>query len=91
MTTTTIKYESIDMGWTRGEQVESFIEARAAVEGGAFCYDEVFGLVTITRADVPSKLPGALISRSHNRLFFKGEWRAFSKAARIREQNKRDW
>jgi hypothetical protein len=79
------------MGWTCSEDVQAFVEARAAAEGGAFCYDEVFGLVTITRADVPSRLPGGLIGVSRNRLFFKGKWRPFSEAARIREQNKRDW
>tara|TARA_R100000329_G_scaffold145145_1_gene130418 strand:+ start:419 stop:748 length:330 start_codon:yes stop_codon:yes gene_type:complete len=90
-TYTTTHYESSDMGWTCGHDVQAFIMKRAAVEGGAFTWDECFGLVTIVRADIPSKLPGHMISRSHDSLFFRGEWRGFSEAARIREQNKRDW
>ena len=68
-------------------EAEAYIAEREAIEGGAWGYSHVFGEVYITRADVPSKLPDTLISDtgSPRRLYFRGEWSTFSKAAVIRE------
>lgn len=69
------------------DEVREHIAKREKVEGGAYSIATAFSDVWITRADSPSKLPDHL-SQSGNKLYWKGEWRGFSEAVRIREQNR---
>jgi hypothetical protein len=71
-------------------EVRAYIEQQEAEHGGAWAFDTVFGTASITRADIPSKLPDHFISAfsSNNLYYFKGEWHDFSEARKIREQNR---
>jgi len=69
------------------DEVREHIADREQAEGGAYAIATAFSDVWITRADVPSKLPDHL-SQSGNKLYWKGEWRGFSEAVKIREQNR---
>lgn len=81
------------------DDVSRHIALRESKTGGALAYMELWGEVTIYRADSPSQLPDFLIgitggprdSAGESILYYKGEWRRFSKAATARESKRGIW
>lgn len=68
--------------------VDAHIEDVATSIPGAYAYSVTFGEVTIYQAPSPSKLADFLTSEGRKEVYWKGQWRAFSEAVRIREQNR---
>ena len=81
-------YTTINMTATNFAEVDSAVRKLEAAEGGAFAFTNTFGLIAIYRAQSPSKLPDFLAGEGIKKLYYKGEWRDFSEAVIIREQNR---
>ncbi len=77
-------------GFTSRLEVERAIVEWEAREGGAWAYTAVYTTAYVTRASSPSRLPDHLSSDwgGNQQVYYRGEWRPFSKATRVREQNR---
>lgn len=71
-------------------EVEAAIEGWEAERGGAWAYEVDFGRAYITVAHSPSRLPDRLAKAwgGRQQVYYRGQWRPFSEAAIIREQNR---